>query len=104
MPAADHPKHPVKLIDRQDSGRGIVDRLGQRLYGDVDDDPEGKRSILLDRALAPKGDYISQSLFISRYGAAVQKEKRFAYRRKIADPMGELDNAICALRFCEERA
>ena len=104
MPAADHPKHPVKLIDGQDGGRGIVDRLGQRLYGDVDDDPEGERSILLDRALAPKGDCLSQSLFISRYGAAVQKEKRFAYRREIADPMGELDNAICALRFCEERA
>jgi hypothetical protein len=60
---ADIPKQMVKLIDGEHGGRRIIDRLGQRLDRNVDDDAEGESGILLDGALTPERDRSPQLRF-----------------------------------------
>jgi len=40
-----------EVVNRLHRGGGVVDRWRQGLVGDVDDNPDGKGWILLDRAL-----------------------------------------------------
>ena len=54
---------PVKLIDGQHGGRRIIDRLGERLDRDIDQNAKRKEGILLHRALGATGPWQLRSTF-----------------------------------------
>ena len=93
----------MKLVDGENGGRRIIDRLGQGLDGDIDDDAERKRRILLDRAFGPKCDRSQKSPLVDRPGAAMHQKKRFACGDEIPDAGDEFDDAIDALCLGHQR-
>ncbi len=80
--------------DGQDAGRRAVDRRGERLARDVDDDPEAERGVLLHRPLDPERHAVAEGPFVQRGGPRpVEPEERRADREEVADLGHELDDA-----------
>ena len=94
---------PVKLIDGQHGGRRIIDRLGERLDRDIDQNAKRKEGILLHRALGAKDNGHPQLAFVDDTGTAKQHEKRFAQAHKIADLGNKFDYAFRIFRLGDER-
>ena len=49
------------MVEHLHRGRRVVDCRGQRLDGDVDEDPQREGRVLLDRALAAEGEQLAQA-------------------------------------------
>jgi hypothetical protein len=58
----------VKLIDGEHGRRWVIDRGGQRLERDVDEDPKRKRRILVDGTLATECGERKQRAILERGG------------------------------------
>ena len=84
----------VKLVDGEHGGGRVVDRRGERLDRDIDEDANAEQRVLLHRALGAEDDAVAQHLVIDRRGAAVEQEERLIGADEIADLRRELDHAV----------
>ena len=94
---------PLKLIDGQHSRRRIIDRFGERLDRDIDQNAKRKERILLHCTLGAKDNGHLQLALVDDTRTAIQHEERFAQAHKITDLWGKLNHTFRIFRLGDER-
>ena len=94
----------MKLIDRQNGGRWVVDRWRQSLDGNIYDHTNRKRHVLIDGTVLVRRPPGPKLAVIDFGCAAVQAEQMVASRHEIANARDEFDEATRALCHTNERS
>ena len=83
----------VELVDGEHGGGRVVDRGRQRLRGNVDDDPECERRVLLHGPFRPDRDGLLKIPIVD-VAASVQAKQRVSPRHEVTDLGNHFDQAV----------
>ena len=92
----------LELVDGQHRSRRIVDRGGERLDGDVNEDTEREQRILIHGPFGAESNAVSQDLVPDGARTAMEKEQRFIRAHEVAHLRHKFDHTVRAFRRCEE--
>ena len=93
----------VQAVDRLHGRRRILEsRLGQRPLGDVDEQPNAVRDVLVECRLEGEDERLPEPILVEPGRAAVDAEERRAGGDELAECGNELQPAAGTARFLDQ--